>query len=187
MADEDRVDPNETAAEAERVVLALRQTQEAPGPHRVLIVDDEPSVRRMVRRSMASVAENVHVYEAENGQEALEVLARIREEEGTEPDLIVTDLVMPVMDGWTFIEHLRQECETQGREYGVPVVVLSSSSGTKRRLFAKSSSVHGWRNRYRPMATVAKEDCLKPVQYDARGEGGILAWVAFFLRVSGRG
>jgi CheY-like chemotaxis protein len=145
----------------------------------VLVVDDEPTVRRMVSRSMRALDKELTVHEAENGQEALSILEEIRAKGESDPVLIVTDLQMPVMDGWDFIEKLRKDYEARQCKYGIPVVVLSSSTGVKG-LIAKKS-VHGDKSKYRPIATVAKEDCIKPVSYDTAGAEGLLSWAKFFL------
>jgi len=92
----------------------------------------------------------------------------------------VTDLQMPVMDGWEFIDRLWKQCEEQGRALGIPVIVLSSSSGEKGILFGKS--VHGGKCKYRPLVAIAKEQCMKPIKYDAQGEKGLAVWIKFFLR-----
>jgi CheY-like chemotaxis protein len=145
----------------------------------VLVVDDEPTVRRMVSRSMRALDKELTVHEAENGQEALSILEEIRAKGESDPVLIVTDLQMPVMDGWDFIEKLRKDYEARQCKYGIPVVVLSSSTGVKGIIARKS--VHGDKSKYRPIASVAKENCIKPFAYDAAGARGVLAWAKYFL------
>lgn len=145
----------------------------------VLIVDDEPSVRRMVSRSMKTVDPEVTIHEAENGRDALEVLQSIRKNTGSDPVLIVTDLQMPVMDGWEFIDQLWKECEERGRKSGTPLIVLSASSGSKG--FFGGTSIHGGKSKYSPLVAIAKEDCIKPLKYDSQGEVGLKAWLKHFL------
>ena len=173
---------DESEGAYERLIAALGKDEEGgAGGHRaVLIADDEKSVRRMVSRSMTQLDPDLKVYQAENGREALETLQKLREKEGRDPVLIVTDLQMPVMDGWEFIEALREEYEAEGKQIGIPLVVLSSSTGTKG--FIAGKSVHGDKSKYQPLVTVAKEDCIKPMKYDAQGEQGLVAWVKFFLK-----
>jgi len=166
------------SGEYQELLAALGKSHEDK-QRSVLVVDDEPSVRRMVSRSMRSLDPSLKVHEAENGLEALSVLEIIRREEGSDPILIVTDLQMPVMDGWEFIEKLWQECQAHKRNCGIPVVVLSSSSGVKGRVFTKS--VHGDKNRYRPLITIAKENCTKPMKYDGQGAQGLVAWLQYFV------
>ncbi len=67
---------------------------------RILIVDDDESIRQIVRLCLTD--EGFQVCEAANGQAALEVLAEFQ------PDLILLDLRMPVMDGWEFARRYEQ-------------------------------------------------------------------------------
>jgi CheY-like chemotaxis protein len=167
-----------TGNEYLELLEALSKTHEK-AERCVLVVDDEPTVRRMVSRSMRALDKDLKVHEAENGQEALWVLEEIRAKGEGDPVLIVTDLQMPVMDGWDFIESLRQDYEARQCKFGIPIVVLSSSSGVKGILNKKS--VHGDKSKYRPIASVAKEDCIKPLSYDVAGAKGLLSWAEYFL------
>jgi two-component system response regulator ResD len=68
----------------------------------VLVVDDEPSMRRILRRTLE--AEQFHVEEASDGESALRLI-----QARTEPfDLVLTDLSMPLIDGRRLSETLRQ-------------------------------------------------------------------------------
>jgi len=87
---------------------------------------------------------------------------------------------MPVMDGWDFIDALWKQCEEKGLISGIPVIVLSASTGEKG--FFRKSSVHGEKNNYTPLVTIAKEDCVKPLKYDSQGEKGLATWLEYFLR-----
>jgi len=180
MADREEIELEPAASELQEIIRSLKASEIQPGERSVLVVDDEPSVRRMVGRSMKSLDKELKVHEAENGQEALERLESIRTQSGVDPILIVTDLQMPVMDGWAFIDELWKQCKEQGRDFGIPVIVLSASSGVKGRIFGKS--VHGDKCKYRPLVAIAKEECIKPVKYDTQGEKGLVAWIKFFLR-----
>ena len=73
------------------------------GAETILIVEDEVSVRRMAARALSS--QGYTIVEAENGAEALEVLART---EGP-VDLVLTDVVMPVLNGRELGERLAVE------------------------------------------------------------------------------
>jgi two-component system alkaline phosphatase synthesis response regulator PhoP len=66
----------------------------------VLVVDDEPQVVWMLQFSLE--AEGYRTYAARNGQEALDELATQR------PALMLLDIMMPVMDGWSVLERVRQ-------------------------------------------------------------------------------
>lgn len=71
----------------------------------VLVVDDEPDYRFLFRMLLRDT--DVEVVEAPDGQRALEVI------EGRVPDVVVTDLHMPVMDGATLVQHLRGQEHTR--------------------------------------------------------------------------
>lgn len=152
-----------------------------PTSNTVLVVDDMRLVRKMVARNISENDPNVIVFEAEDGQQALQRLAEIREKYTRDPLFIITDLEMPVMDGWTLIEHLRKDYEGRGQTQGIPLIVLSSSTGEKGSLFFKRS-VHGDKCAYSPMVTIAKDDCVKPDKYATKGEKGLRAWARHFLR-----
>ena len=152
-----------------------------PNSNTVLVVDDSSLVRKAVVRCIRKTDEKVVILEAKNGLEAIERIAEVREKYARDPLFIMLDLEMPVMDGWEFIEHMRKEYEARGDTQGIPIIVLSSSSGIKGALFRKRS-VHGVRAKYSPIATVAKDACLQPAKYDGIGDKGIMAWTKFFLR-----
>ncbi len=79
-------------------------------PIRVLVVDDEPQIRRFLRVSL--VAQGYHIAEADTGEEALAKAATER------PDLVVLDLGLPDVDGQEVIRRLREWS-------AVPIIVLS--------------------------------------------------------------
>jgi CheY-like chemotaxis protein len=81
----------------------------------VLAVDDDPALREFYADFLSEDGFSVIV--AENGSEALELLDR-------EPDLVLLDLQMPVMNGQKFLEELDRR---PGRE-SLPVVVVSSGA-----------------------------------------------------------
>ena len=80
-------------------------------PLRVLVVDDEPPIRKLLR--MGLTAQGYQIVEAPNGKTALELL-------GQSPDLIILDLGLPDMQGHELLRMIR------ARNEAVPIVVLSS-------------------------------------------------------------
>jgi two-component system KDP operon response regulator KdpE len=80
-------------------------------PLRVLIVDDEPPIRKLLR--MGLTAQGYQVLEAPNGKAALELVAQ-------GPDLIILDLGLPDVQGFDLLRTIR------ARNEQVPIVVLSS-------------------------------------------------------------
>jgi two-component system KDP operon response regulator KdpE len=82
-------------------------------PIRILVVDDEPSIRRFLRASLGS--QDYDVLEAEDGQQALDLMRR------NAVDLVVLDLGLPgTIEGFAVIERLRQAGSS------TPIVVLSA-------------------------------------------------------------
>lgn len=80
----------------------------------VLVVDDEPTARSMLR--LILVRAGFEVLEAKDGYEALEQVKR-----GI-PDLMLLDIMMPGMDGFTVCETLRE----QERTADLPIIMLSA-------------------------------------------------------------
>jgi len=80
-------------------------------PLRVLVVDDEPPIRKLLRMGLG--ANGYDVIEAPNGKTALELL-------GKTPDLIILDLGLPDMEGHELLRTIR------ARNEAVPIIVLSS-------------------------------------------------------------
>jgi len=80
-------------------------------PLRVLVVDDEPPIRKLLR--MGLTAQGYQTLEASNGKAALELL-------GQAPDLIILDLGLPDAQGLDLLRTMR------ARDESVPIVVLSS-------------------------------------------------------------
>jgi CheY-like chemotaxis protein len=85
---------------------------------KVLVVDDESSMRSLTRMILESVG--YEVVEAAHGAAALEWLKE------SQVDLVVTDLMMPVMTGRELVERLRADPETAS----IPIVVISANSST---------------------------------------------------------
>ncbi|MGH9198941.1 MAG: response regulator [Acidimicrobiia bacterium] len=90
-------------------------------PLRVLIVDDAPSMRFLLATNLSLDRDCRLVGQAENGAEALEMVERF------EPDLVVMDIQMPVMDGMTATKEITK------RWPGIEVVGFSSARGASDR------------------------------------------------------
>jgi len=80
-------------------------------PIRILVVDDEPPIRKLLRMGLA--AHGYEVIDAPNGRIALEMLAR-------KPHLVILDLGLPDIDGLELLRRMRHQQEN------LPIVVLSS-------------------------------------------------------------
>ncbi len=83
-------------------------------PLRILVVDDEPPIRRLLRTSFAAAG-----YDAIEAEDVSSAMRMLRAEE---PDAVILDLGLPKQDGFDFIRIVRETALT------VPVVVLSSRS-----------------------------------------------------------
>ncbi len=130
------LDPRALLATVQRYV---RKEEEANV--RVLVVEDDEPTREMMRRTLESAGHTVTV--AENGQVGLQRL------ETELPDVVVLDLMMPVMDGFTFLHHLR----ASPVHANLPVIVATARmlseteqrelEATAQRVLRKqSSSIH---------------------------------------------
>lgn len=86
----------------------------------VLVIEDDPDMQEVIALALESA--DYHVTRASNGQEAL------AEVERDMPDLILLDMRMPVMDGWTFAARFHQR-------YGhrVPIIVCTAAEDAPRR------------------------------------------------------
>jgi CheY-like chemotaxis protein len=104
--------------------LARYCTTGEPCP--VLLVEDDPATREMMARTLEKA--KWQVSEAGNGREALDRLARQK------PQLILLDLMMPVMDGFDFLLEMRANADWQN----IPVIVLTAKDLTEedRRLLS---------------------------------------------------
>src|SRR5437763_4130722 len=107
-----------------RLVLA----QAADGGHthaaqrrRVLVADDEPAMRVLVRVNLQ--VEGVEVIEARDGAEALELATQER------PDLVLLDVMMPGLDGWQVARRLAETPETSD----IPVLFMTALAGSEDR------------------------------------------------------
>lgn len=78
----------------------------------ILLAEDDATLRELIRLSFE--AQGVEVVEAADGEEAIEVLDRMK------PNLILLDLLMPKSDGYAVLSHLREQSSE------VPVIILSN-------------------------------------------------------------
>jgi two-component system chemotaxis response regulator CheY len=98
----------------------------------ILTVDDSRTMREMLRLALTNAG--YRVVQAEDGLHGLEVLA------GEAPDVIVTDINMPRMDGFGFIEEVRGD----PRHRGVPILVLTTESDAEKKARARQAGATGW-------------------------------------------
>ncbi|HEY3358489.1 MAG TPA: response regulator [Polyangia bacterium] len=99
--------------------MGILQSMASP---RILLVDDDPWIVRMV--SAVLEKRGYQISTAPDGAAGLELAAQIQ------PDLIITDVMMPRMDGWTLVKNLR----AQTRFAFVPVIFLTALSSDDDRI-----------------------------------------------------
>jgi two-component system chemotaxis response regulator CheY len=98
----------------------------------VLTVDDSRTMRDMLRLALDQAG--FLVIQAEDGVHGLEVLETER------PDVIVTDINMPRMDGFGFIEGVRAD----ERNRAIPILVLTTESDGEKKARARQAGATGW-------------------------------------------
>ncbi|MDY8107782.1 response regulator [Fulvimarina sp. 2208YS6-2-32] len=98
----------------------------------ILTIDDSRTMREMLRRTLQEAG--FMVTQAEDGMDGIEKLAQGR------PDVIITDVNMPRMDGLTFIETVRLDEAYRG----IPILVLTTESDAEKKARAKNAGATGW-------------------------------------------
>jgi threonine synthase len=86
---------------------------------RIAIVDDEPDVRRLIRRILQSQG-NYTLFEANDGKSAIALIKKER------PNLIILDLMMPDIDGFSVMDALQSQPETKD----IPIIVVTAKELT---------------------------------------------------------
>lgn len=102
-------------------------------PKTILTVDDSPFIRKLLRVTLSG--QGFDVAEAEDGIAALEWL-----DANDRPDVMITDINMPRMDGFGLVEAVR----AQNRHDGMPILVLSTESSDDKQGRGKAAGVDGW-------------------------------------------
>jgi signal transduction histidine kinase/DNA-binding response OmpR family regulator len=113
--------------DADRLVTMLAKYRDDKGGAPVLVVEDDPAIREMIRRTLEKAG--FKVFEAENGRVGLQRLAQIR----PQPQIIVLDLMMPEKDGFEFLEDMRRNESFRG----ITTIVVTAKDLTeadRRRL-----------------------------------------------------
>ncbi|MGB0668398.1 MAG: response regulator, partial [bacterium] len=105
--------------ERERLIGSIRNLIGEGEGKKVMLVDDDPGMRLSVREALSR--SGYDVLEAENGSQAISLL----EEEDTAPDIILLDLIMPIMNGFEFLEKFRNDLQSP-----IPVIVITSADLT---------------------------------------------------------
>src|SRR5690348_17262402 len=103
---------------------------------RILLIDDEQEILTLLRFVLEK--DGYEISEARNGKIGLEVLGvEPNNPNAILPDLMILDIMMPVMDGYTFNTRLRTVEKTKG----IPIIVLTARGQTMRDLFEVAPNV----------------------------------------------
>ncbi|WP_410218964.1 response regulator [Paracoccus sp. (in: a-proteobacteria)] len=99
---------------------------------RILAVDDSPTIRALVSKALRNAGFEVFV--ASDGVEGVGALSE------ADPNLIITDINMPRMNGFELIENVR----ATGAYAEVPILVLTTESGPELKARARNAGATGW-------------------------------------------
>lgn len=119
----------------------------------ILVIDDEESLRSLLRRALARVGHAV--VEAKDGKEGLRMARETRFE------LVITDIIMPEMEGIDFILHLHRISPA------TPIIAISGGGRIRPEGYLKTALLAGARRALTKPFTIADlmtavEDCLGP-------------------------
>ena len=132
----------------------------------VLVVDDESRMRKLVKDFL--VQKNYKVLEASDGEEALKVF----EENENKINIILLDVMMPKLDGWSVLRQIRQNSK-------VPIIMLTARGEEQDELFGFELGVDEYISKpFSPKILVARVDAIlkrtKPKENDVKNYGGIV-------------
>ena len=132
----------------------------------VLVVDDESRMRKLLRDFLT--AKGYQILEAEDGEKAIEVF----EENRNKIKLILLDVMMPKLDGWSVLRKIRQESN-------LPVIMLTARGEEQDELFGFELGVDEYISKpFSPKILVARVESIlnrtKPKEKDVKEYGGIV-------------
>ena len=126
------VESPEVANAAEQ--LELHQISESTMSKRILTIDDSKTMRDMLMLTLAEAG--FDVVQAVDGQDGLDVLHGMK----SKPDVIITDINMPRMDGYEVIRNLRKDPAHKS----TPILVLTTESEAEKKNLAREAGATGW-------------------------------------------
>ena len=128
------------------------------GDATILVVDDESRMRKLIKDFL--IQKNYNILEAEDGERALKVY----EENKEKIDLILLDVMMPKLDGWSVLRNIRQENKK------LPIVMLTARAEEQDELFGFELGVDEYITKpFSPKILVARvEAILKRAKPDAK-------------------
>ena len=98
----------------------------------ILTVDDSRTMRDMLLMTLSEAG-----YQVAQAEDGVEGLARLKD--GC-PDAIITDINMPKLDGYGFIQGVRNDAQYRA----TPILVLSTESSTEKKARARDAGATGW-------------------------------------------
>ena len=114
----------------------------------ILVVDDEQRMRKLIKDFLA--AKGFSILEAEDGEKALEVF----EENKNKISLILLDVMMPKLDGWSVLRQIRQESK-------VPIIMLTARGEEQDELFGFELGVDEYISKpFSPKILVARVEAI---------------------------
>ena len=133
--------------------------------YNILVVDDEARMRKLIKDFL--VQKGYHIIEAEDGERALEIF----EQNKNKIDLILLDVMMPKLDGWSVLRQIRQESK-------VPIMMLTARGEEQDELFGFELGVDEYISKpFSPKILVARVEALlkrtKPEEKEIEDYGGI--------------
>ena len=119
------------------------------GDATILVVDDESRMRKLIKDFL--IQKNYNILEAEDGERALKVY----EENKEKIDLILLDVMMPKLDGWSVLRNIRQENKK------LPIVMLTARAEEQDELFGFELGVDEYISKpFSPKILVARVEAL---------------------------
>lgn len=131
----------------------------------VLVVDDEARMRKLIKDFL--MQKDYKVIEAENGEKALEIFEQNKNQIG----LVLLDVMMPKLDGWSVLRQIRQESK-------VPIIMLTARGEEQDELFGFELGVDEYISKpFSPKILVARVEAIlkrtKVNENDVKDYGGI--------------
>ena len=108
------------------------------GSVNILIIDDDPLARKLLFHLLEKLGTGA-IFEAEHGAKALFYLG---DESHERVDLIISDIVMPMLDGWGFVRRLRYGVAPLYKD--LPVLMLTANNSDENIRKAATYKVHGF-------------------------------------------
>jgi two-component system chemotaxis response regulator CheY len=105
---------------------------------KILIVDDSRTMRDIVREALE--AGQHEVLEAADGQAALAVLSSVAARKDRTVDLVITDVIMPEMDGLSLVRALREDASHRS----LPILILSTEGSDEMKQRGREAGATGW-------------------------------------------